>query len=975
MAQYSRLQVLLPGESAAPGTATGKLGVPTAQTAGVQFSVTVRACDASWNTVTSITNSFQLTSSDASASLPGASSLVAGTRTLPVTLNADGSFTISADDLSDGTIPLATSAPVSVYALSGFEFSSINQKNQYAGQPMSITVRAVDPSGDVVSGFAGQARLREITSFGEGRIEPSIVNLSNGTWSGQVRNYRADETSINRGNVNIQAELVVDPSLDGLSDPFTVHPGPFRRVQIVVPGQAPAPGSISGVTGSPATQGAGQTFTVEVYATDDWWNPLPSGDVVRITSSDPAASTPVTGALSNGFRAFTLSLGTVGTQTLSVTDQTNGGITGMTSAGIPVTNTAAHHFEIDPFPTPVTAGDAVDVTIRATDVGGNTIPDYAGDALLIANTGPGSISPEAIVFADGTWSGSMVFRGAGGAVSFTCADFSTPQHTGTSGTFIVNPGPFEKLQVLLEGQSPQGGTVNGFTGQPSDQNAGSSFDLRVRAVDEFWNRVSGIGDQVALSSSDPFASMPAEITLVNGELLLPITLYKGGFQTVTATDLDSGGIAPHTSSQVEILPGPYSRIVLVAPGQVVAPGSAEGRSGTATDQSINFAFNVSAYATDSWWNPVGAGTDVIRLSSTDALAQLPSDTPMTDGVATMPVRLSTGGFQQITAQNLSQSMPTSTTQVRAISSGFHLEATVTPTLVQAGEAFTLTVRVTNDAGSVMQEINSFVTVEVQNASTEAPGRGTLANREFQLLQGQRAVQETYTFAEPIVLIIVDDAGNAPAVTEPVTVVPGPAHHIVLSSDPAWVGGNKHATVSALVADAWENGVSGRPVDFDLLSGSGTLTPIDASTDATGIARADYLSARYPERARIRATSNLLSAEMELETALVDPGVLAGHITNYPNPFHPGEAPTTISYKLAADARVTLKLYSLTGAEVLREEIASGGPGGREGLNEFLWDGRNGAGNVVASGGYLLVLEAERDGETIHTMRRRIAVVR
>ncbi len=975
-AQYSRLQVLLPGESPAPGTATGKTGVPTAQTAGISFGVTVRACDASWNTITSITNTILLSSSDASATLPGAAALVNGTRVFSVALNADGSFTVSADDQSDGTIPLANSAPVTVYALAGFEFNRITQKNQYAGQPMSIVVSAINPNGDVVTGFTGQVRLREITSFGEGRIEPSIVNVSNGTWSGQVRNYRADETSISRGNVNIEAELVADPSLDGTSDPFTVHPGPFQRVQIIVPGQAPAPGSISGLTGSPATQGAGQTFTVEIYATDEWWNPLPSGDVVRVTSSDPAASTPVTGALSNGFRTFTLSLGTVGTQTLTVNDQTNGGITGMTSAGIPVTNSTADHFEIDPFPTPVTAGDSVDVTIRATDVAGNTIPDYFGNALLIPNTGPGSISPEAIVFANGIWSGKMVFRGAGGAVSFTCADFATPQHTGSSGTFVVNPGPFTKLQILLAGQSPAGGTANGFTGVPTDQNAGSSFSIRVRAVDAYWTRVSGISDRVALTSSDPFASMPAQITLVNGELLLSVTLFKMGFQNITGTDVDNVGITPHTSSDVEILPGPYSRIVIVAPGEQVAPGSAEGRSGAATDQSINFAFNVSVYATDQWWNPVGAGTDVIRLSSTDGLVQLPPDAPMVDGVATMTVRLSTGGFQQITAQNVTQSMPTSTTQVRAISSGFHLEAEVTPTAVQAGEAFTLTVKVTNDAGSVIQEINSSVTIEVQNASTQEPGRGTLSNIAFQLLQGQRAMQETYTFAESIVLIVRDDAGNTPAVTEPITVSPGPPDHVVLSSDPTWVGGNKHATVSALVADFWENGVPSQPVTFALLDGAGTLTPpTDPSTDASGIARADYLSPRHPEHARIRATSNLLTDELDLETALVDPDASAGHITNYPNPFHPGEAPTTIAYKLAADARVTFKIYSLTGAEVFREEIAIGEDGGREGLNEFFWDGKNGSGTIVASGGYLLVLEAVREGETIHTMRRRIAVVR
>ena len=35
------LQVLLPGESAAPGTGSGKTGTPTAQVAGVPFTVTV----------------------------------------------------------------------------------------------------------------------------------------------------------------------------------------------------------------------------------------------------------------------------------------------------------------------------------------------------------------------------------------------------------------------------------------------------------------------------------------------------------------------------------------------------------------------------------------------------------------------------------------------------------------------------------------------------------------------------------------------------------------------------------------------------------------------------------------------------------------------------------------------------------------------------------------------------------------------
>jgi hypothetical protein len=671
-----------------------------------------------------------------------------------------------------------------------------------------------------------------------------------------------------------------------------------------------------------------------------------------------------------------LSLGTVGAQTLTVTDQTNGAIQGMTSADIQVIPSAPDHFEIDPISSPVVAGQLVSVTIRATDVGGNTIPDFVGDAVLTANTGQGSISPESITFSNGVWTGDMVFRGAGGAVAFSVSDFSTPPHVGTSNNFEVLPGAYASLQVLLPGQTPQGGTTSGFTGTPSDQNAGSSFNITIRAVDQYWNRVPGINNRIGLSSSDPFAGIPSDTNLVNGELILTGTLYKACIQTISAADLDSTGITAHTSSPVTVLPGSYARILLIAPGEEVAPGTAEGRTGAATDQSINFSFMVTVYATDWWWNPVGGVNDVIRITSGDPLAELPPDTPMLDGQVDLSVRLSTGGFQQITASNITQpAIPASTTQVRAISSGFHLEAEVDPLAVQAGEPFNLTVKVTNDAGSVIQEINSTVTVEVQNASTRDPGRGTLLTTQFQLLQGKRTVAETYTFAEPIVLVIRDDAGNAPAVTEVIDVSPGAPANMELSSSPNWVGGNKHATFRASVQDQYGNGVPDRPVIFELVSGAGSLSPIDSLTASDGVARADFLSGREPGFSLIRATSGMLVAEYNIETALVDPNKPGGTITNYPNPFHPGEAPTTIAYKLNDEARVTLKIYTLTGKLVLRREFAEGLTGGRVGLNEYQWDGRNGDGDFVASGGYIVVVDAIRSGQTIHNMRRKVGVVR
>ncbi len=973
---YTKMLVLLPGETAAPGTPSGKTGAPAAQTVNVPFTVRVMACDASYNIVTSITHVVSLTSSDESATLPPNTQLVNGQTELTVTMNAAGSFTVTASDESDPTIPDATSSYVTIMALYGFLFSDIAQKHTYAGVPEYYTLTAVDPTGQPVTGFNGTVRLKEITSYGEGRIEPESVTLVNGFWAGDLAMFRADETSINRGNVNIYAYLESNPSKNGTSDPLIVHPGPFTRLQLVVPGQDPLPGSVTGLVGSPATQAAGVSFTCDVYATDEYWNLVMSADDIRITSTDPAASTPVNGKMTNGYDQVSLSLGTVGAQTLSVTDLTNGAITGMTSDPIQVIAAAADHFEIDPIGSPQTAGVPVEVTIRATDVNSNTITDYFGDAILVANTGPGSISPQAITFTNGVWTGDMTFKGAGGAVSFTCSDFSSPPHTGTSNSFQVLPGPFVGLQILLPGQTAMGGTETGYNGEPTSHNAGSSFTVNVRAVDEFWNRVSTINDRIALSSTDEFADMPAETTLANGEIAFPATLFKGGFQTITAADVDSTEKAPHTSRPVEIVSGAYEKILLLAPGEEVAPGTETGRTGEATDQSINYSFTVTVYATDSWWNPVSGVTDEIRITSNDPLAELPPDAHMIDGMAQMNVRLSTGGYQQITAQNLTQPlMPVSTTQVCAITSGFHLEAEISPSTVMAGEPFTLTVKVTNDAGSVIQEINSFIDIEVLNASTQDPGLGTLLTTRFQLLQGQRSITETYTYAESIILIATDDQGNDPAATDVLIVTPGVPARIDLTSNPSWVGGNKHATVSAAVLDDFDNGVPDREVDFELVSGDGTLTPIDTLTGSDGVAEADFLSTRFPGISLIRATSGGLVSELEIETSLVDPNAPGGSITNYPNPFHPGEIATTIAYKLSDNANVTLRIYTLSGTLVLREDFARGEEGGVVGLNEYEWDGRNGKGDFVSSGGYIVVVEAEGNGETLHVMRRRVAVVR
>ena len=971
---FTRLQVLLPGESAAPGTSSGRTGTPSPQTAGIPFFVTVRACDDAWELVSSVTHSIRILSTDASASLPAAAQLVAGTGQYLVILNAGGDFTIFAHDETDITIPDGASSLVRSIVLQTFAFSNI-PKNQGAGTPLSLTITARDPDGQQVSGFSGNVRLRQLTSFGEGRITPSTVTMSGGQWSGSVTVFRADESDTVNGHVSVAAEMPSNPAQSGASNPFVVSPAQFRQMQIVAPGQSPLPGSVNGITGIAASQTAGRSFTVQVYGTDDYWNPVSTSDLVRVVSNTDPADTPVTGNLSGGARQFSYTLMTVGTQTLTVNNESNASITPMTSAAIQVTPNSADGFAFSAIASPQVAGVPVTVMIRAVDPSGNTVYDYAGDAVLASNTGSGTSTPTLISLVAGVWSGPVTFFGAGASVRLTCTDFTSPPRTGTSGSIVVNPASFTKLQILLPGETARGGTGDGKDGTPNDQMAGTSFPITIRAVDQYWNVVSGINDRIALSSTDEFSGLPATVTLVSGQLVFQGRFYESGEQTITVHDLDNANIADDTSASVTIVGGPFARVLVLSPGESPAPGTEFGRTGAALDQSINYAFTLTVLATDQWWNPVTGPTDMVRILCGDPLAQLPADQALVNGRAEMPLRLATGGFQTVEVIDVTNPARSgSSTQVRAISSGFHLEAEVSPITARAGEPFTLIVRVTNDAGAVIQEINSAVTIEVLNANSEEAGRGTLSSPQFQLLGGQRSISQIYTAAEPIILVASDDAGNAPATSNVITITPGPPSGIHLSSDPIWVRGNRHATLSAQVVDDYENGVPGQSVSFAHLSGTGTMTPIDSTTDDMGVARADFLSPRQPEINVFRATSGSFTQDLELEVALVDPDAEPGYLSNYPNPFHPNEAATTIAWKLSNDASVRMRIYTLTGGLVLDREYRPGEQGGTLGLNEITWDGRNGEGELVASGGYILSIEAQSGGETLHAMRRKIAVV-
>jgi hypothetical protein len=111
-----QLQVLLPGETNAPNTVSGKIGTPIAQSLSTETFVTINMCDQNWNIVNS-SDQVKLTSSDLTADLPSPDGfLVNGTLTEGMFFGTQSppQYTVSASDDTTPSILSNTSSPVTV---------------------------------------------------------------------------------------------------------------------------------------------------------------------------------------------------------------------------------------------------------------------------------------------------------------------------------------------------------------------------------------------------------------------------------------------------------------------------------------------------------------------------------------------------------------------------------------------------------------------------------------------------------------------------------------------------------------------------------------------------------------------------------------------------------------------------------------------------------------------------------------------
>jgi hypothetical protein len=447
------------------------------------------------------------------------------------------------------------------------------------------------------------------------------------------------------------------------------------------------------LTGSaPATAQAGVAFTVTVTALD------PAGNVasayngtVHFTSTDGSAILPADSTLTNGSGTFSVTLRTLGSQTVTATDTLNPALT-ITSGTITVGPGPATHYT-GVIPTTATAGTAFSFSVSAVDQFGNVDTNYSGTVHFTSTDGGATLPADStLTNGTGTFSATLV---TAGSQTLTATDTVSPSITATSAAIAVSPGA----------ATHYGGSVPGVA------NAGVAFSITVTALDAFGNTVPTYSGTVHFTSTDGLAVLPANSTLTSGTGTFSVTLNSAGSQTVTATDTVTSSITT-TSGAILVSAGGATHFTVSAP--------ASATSGT------SFSFTVTAL--DATNNVATGYSGTVHFTSSDGAAILPANSTLASGVGTFSATLATGGNQTLTATDSVTSAITGTSGTIAVSAGAATHFTVTaPASAAPGVAFSFTVTARDATNNVATGYSGTVHFTSSDGAASLPANSTLAS--------------------------------------------------------------------------------------------------------------------------------------------------------------------------------------------------------------------------------------------------------
>lgn len=595
---FTKILLLAPGETHYPGTSggDGQQGSPTTQTAGTSFAMTAYGVDDYWNIVSSASGTVTLEEDGSMTAGGSAQSFSSGVASFPsVTLYVvgDGNLTINATH-SGSAGGDTTVVPLNPDSLDSFAFTNSFAATYTAGvggsaESIDLTIIAIDAYGNSVGSVSGTSTMvikygstTLSSTYESWAISPSFSSgaFSNGVYTGTLSIRRAEN------NYTITIENDTGGVSDVVSDSFDVNAGSDYWHIVIMPGQTYTPGErhsgVWGRSGSPSNVSAGNSVSIDVYATDSWGNRTTHNDSLdwdaasHLTVTDAGASAspdPIT--ITNGYGSTAITL-TVASTTQDISLPSDGfppsGLLVRSSGTFTVVHTDLDHFSVSTNATQ-TAGDQFTMTIRAQDQYNNDVQNFASNVYVTCPQLDYFTPTESVVQIDGAtknytsgsstanWQVSSGDFSAGVANKQTriyrAADASqnavlfvsdvatdTPSsNTGNIGQSVVltiNPNTYSTMFCYVPGISYRPGADAsgnptfagvGYTGSPLSQQADSPFSVTVYATDAYWNLRSEVDEDYEISTGSNDSKV--------GEILLPETFsLENGVDYLEVTFLD-----------------------------------------------------------------------------------------------------------------------------------------------------------------------------------------------------------------------------------------------------------------------------------------------------------------------------------------------------------------------------------------------------------------------------------------------------
>ena len=712
-------------------------------------------------------------------------------------------------DPATNSAVLTLPAPGSALSLSGQKSLEISladhltieggYTSQISGQVFSLLIHAKDSNDADIPTFQGALQLQLSGSRDPGFLSTTPNSTASCTFSSADQGVKSCPITLNQTG----STWVITATFGGVtvtSDPITVAPGAVSTLSFST---QPAPVNL--------VAGNLLTTSPKVSAYDAQGNlktDLAPGAVTLAADSGACsgAASVVSGGISQGTSSVSSgvtsfsSVTAIKTRTLKLQAYTQGFAQKICSSSVTIlpattsrisyvkedgTNTAPTSIAVagtafSPQPL-ITAFDAYDnvvttSTATITMKGYSTInscSDSALDGIPDSNSGSG-ITSDALIggFPARTLSSGITpafgnLKPLKTSVHYLVASDSNG-HYACSSSFTVNPAPVNKLQI---------------SSLSSSAVAGVPLSFLVTALDAYGNVVPNYSGTVAITSTDSQASLPSSSTLTNGLGTFSATLKTAGSKTFTASD----GGRSITSSAVTVSPAAASQLVITgAPGSSVAGASS----------------SLTVTAKDPYGNTATSYAGSVSFSSTDPAATLPASSMLVSGQKSFNFTLKTTGSRTV---SLTDGTFSATSSSISVTAGAYSIAQSTVTLsnasVAAGSQITATLTVLDAYGNASPTGLPALS-GISFTASAVGGTGTFGTISTSST-GVYTASFTGTIAGSAV-IGATISGVAAQTTASVTVTPGPATQVSLSSVPISATAGSPFSVGVTAKDYYGN---------------------------------------------------------------------------------------------------------------------------------------------------------------------------